>query len=211
MHPDQFTLINSVDQDIFKRSCKELAYHGDILNLMELDASAKIQVHVGGVYGDKQKSMKRFVKRFFELEDWLRRRLVIENDDKLYNLKDCLRISSEAELPVLFDVFHHQINNASETISRALQLSSKTWREKVDGIPMVDYSSRRIGGSPRQHTESIDLGDFRIFLRETFPLDFDIMLEIKDKEKSAIRAVKAALHDSRFQKIMENLQLGPER
>lgn len=169
MHPDQFTLVNSIDKDIFKRSCKELAYHSRILDLMRLDTSAKIQIHIGGVYGDKEKSMERFVKRFFELEEWIRRRLAIENDDKLYNLQDCIGISNETRLPVLFDVFHHRINSSGETTNTAIQLSSKTWKEKSDGIPMVDYSSRRINGSLRQHAESIDLGDFRNLLKETLP------------------------------------------
>jgi UV DNA damage endonuclease len=203
MHPDQFTLINSLDRHIFKRSCKELAYHAQILDLMKLDSSAKIQVHVGGVYGDKKKSMKRFVKRFFKLEDWIRRRIVVENDDRLYNLQDCIRISRETLLPVLLDVFHHRINSSGESVNRALQLANKTWK-KTDDIPMVDYSSQRIGASLRQHAESIDLRQFRNFLKETNAVDFDVMLEIKDKEKSAIKAVKLALHDSRFLKTIEN-------
>jgi UV DNA damage endonuclease len=107
---------------------------------------------------------------------------------------------------VLFDVFHHRINGTGKTVSRTLRLSSKTWKAKTDGIPMVDYSSQRIGGTLRQHTGSIDLCEFRAFLRETFPIDFDIMLEIKDKEKSAIKAVKTASQDIRFQKIMESFR-----
>ena len=203
MHPDQFTLINSVDDDIFKRSYKELAYHAQILDSMKLDSSAKVQIHVGGVYGDKKKSIERFVRRFFELEDWIRHRIVVENDDRLYNLKDCIRVSGETHLPVLFDVFHHRINSSGESAKIALQLASETWK-KTDGIPMVDYSSQRIGASLRQHAESIDLRQFRNFLKETFPVDFDVMLEIKDKEKSAIKAVRAASHDSRFLKTILN-------
>jgi len=202
MHPDQFTLINSVDKDIFKRSCKELAYHAQLLDLMKLDFSAKIQVHVGGVYGDKARSMERFVRRSFLLEDRIRRRLVIENDDRLFNLPDCIRISGETQLPVLFDVFHHRINGKGETVNKAVCLSRETWNEKKDGVPMVDYSSQRIGGSARQHAESIDLRRFEDFLKETYPIDFDVMLEIKDKEKSALKAVEAASHDPRFRKAI---------
>ena len=53
MHPDPFTLINSRDEAIFERSCRELLYHAQVLDAMELDRTAKIQIHVGGVYGDK--------------------------------------------------------------------------------------------------------------------------------------------------------------
>jgi UV DNA damage endonuclease len=48
MHPNQFTLINSINDEIFARSKKELKYHAEILDLMKLDTSAKIQIHVGG-------------------------------------------------------------------------------------------------------------------------------------------------------------------
>ena len=40
--------------------------------------------------------------------------------------------------------------------------------------------------------------------------DARVMLEIKDKEKSAIKAVKVASHDSRFLKTIENWS-GSER
>ena len=35
MHPDQFTLINSIKEDIFERSKNELKYHAQILDLTE--------------------------------------------------------------------------------------------------------------------------------------------------------------------------------
>jgi len=50
MHPDQFVLINAKDKDIVKRSIKELDYHCSVLDAMGLDGSAKVQIHVGGVY-----------------------------------------------------------------------------------------------------------------------------------------------------------------
>jgi len=107
MHPDQFTLINSLDNRVFKNSVRELVYHAQVLDLMELDTSAKIQIHVGGTYRDKDRSMIRFVERFEKLDEIVKRRLVIENDDRHYTLRDCLQIGAKTRVPVLFDVFHH--------------------------------------------------------------------------------------------------------
>jgi len=197
MHPDQFTLINSVDNRVFENSCRELAYHAQVLELMELDASAKIQIHVGGVYGDKEKSIKRFIERFEKLDENIKRRLVIENDDRRYNLEDCLQINAETGIPVLFDVFHHEINNSGETRREAFEIFTKTWKKK-DGIPMVDYGSQQTGELKGKHADSIDLKHFKKFLAETKPFDFDVMLEIKDKEKSALKAIKAASQDGRL-------------
>ena len=189
MHPDQFTLLNSVDTAVFDRSVSELQYHAQVLDLMELSLSDKIQIHVGGVYGDKAQSMERFIIRFDTLDDQIRRRLVIENDDRLYTLKDCLQIHATTGIPVLFDVYHHSVNNSGETIRRAFDLFTKTWKNK-DGVPMVDYSSQRPSERRGKHAESIDLTHFTHFINETLDFDFDIMLEIKDKEASALKAVE---------------------
>lgn len=202
MHPDQFTLINSIRDEIFKRSKKELQYHAEVLDLMKLDTSAKIQIHVGGVYGDKNKSMERFVKRFNELHDSIIRRLVIENDGKLYDLNDCLKINDQIQIPILLDVFHHKLNKApTRAMNESLKLAAKSWNEKKDGMLMVDYSSQEPNGLPQKHSETIDLKDFGVFLKQTEPIDFDVMLEIKDKEKSAIQAVNYAFDDWRVHKF----------
>jgi UV DNA damage endonuclease len=205
MHPDQFTLINSNRTEIFERSKKELKYHAEILDLMRLDSSAKIQIHVGGAYGNKKESIERFVTRFNELDDKIIRRLVIENDDKLYDLNDCLKINTLTQIPIIFDVFHHKLNNsAAQSTEECFQLFTKTWDEKRDGIPMVDYSSQKTNGSPRQHSDTIDVEDFALFLKQTKPFDFDVMLEIKDKEKSALEAANFAVKDWRIQNFFAN-------
>jgi UV DNA damage endonuclease len=205
MHPDQFTLINSSKNEIFERSQKELKCHAEILDLMKLDTSAKIQIHVGGAYGNKKESIERFATRFSELDDAIIRRLVIENDDRLYDLNDCLKINALTQIPIIFDVFHHKLNNsAAQSTEECFQLFTKTWNEKRDGIPMVDYSSQRTNGSPRQHSETIDIEDFALFLKQSNPFDFDVMLEIKDKDKSAFKAVSFAIKDWRMQTFFAN-------
>jgi UV DNA damage endonuclease len=207
MHPDQFTLINSINNEIFERSKKELVYHAEILDLMKLDTSAKIQIHVGGVYGDKKASIYRFVARFNRLPDSVIRRLVIENDDKLYDLNDCLKISEEIQIPVVFDVFHHKLNNsASQTLKESFGYVVKSWNQEKDRNPMVDYSSQEPNGMPRQHSETINLEDFGLFLKKTEPFDFDAMLEIKDKERSATKAIEYAVNDWRLRKFFTNSQ-----
>jgi UV DNA damage endonuclease len=204
MHPDQFTLINSVKEDVFERSKKELKYHAELLDLLKLDASAKIQIHLGGVYGDKKKSMERFVKRYEIIDDAIRQQLVIENDDRLYDLSNCLQISRQTKIPVLLDVFHHKLNSEAQMGTEYFELAAKTWELKTDGVPMVDYSSPKPNGLPQQHSETIDLQNFGEFLKQTEPFDFDIMLEIKDKEKSAIQAIEYAIKDSRVQSLLVN-------
>lgn len=187
MHPDQFVLINSIDEDIFHRSVKELYYHAEVLDLLKVNPSAKIQIHAGGVYGEKDKSIRRFIERYNKLPDKIKERLVLENDDRLYSIDDCLLIYEKTKIPLVFDVFHFKCNNNGESIEPAFSKAYGTWAKK-DGLPIVDYSSQDLGKKKGTHARSIDIDDFRHFLRKTKGFDFDIMCEIKDKEKSALKA-----------------------
>ena len=197
MHPDQFTLINTPDEAILERSCRELAYHADILDCMGLPSTAKVQVHIGGVYHDREKSMERFVERYLKLEEPIKSRLVIENDDRLYTLSDCLDIHARTGAPVLLDIFHHRVKSSGESTGEAVRKAGATWTG-ADGPLMVDYSSQQPGKRAGVHAESIDLQDFSDFLEISSPCNMDIMLEIKDKEKSALAAIEVAASDPRF-------------
>jgi len=189
MHPDQFVLINAIKKKIVENSIRELLYHSQVMDLLELPHDCKIQIHVGGVYEDKDNSIKRFVKNYNTLPQEIKKRLVIENDERLYSLNDCLKIHSLTGIPILFDSFHHSLHNSKEPLKEAVLKASKTWLKK-DGHLMLDYSSqskdKRIGA----HAETLDTRKFKKFILDTSPLDFDIMLEIKDKEKSALKALK---------------------
>ncbi len=189
MHPDQFTLINAVEERIVRASIEELQYHVDLLTAMGLDATAKIQIHVGGVYGDKPAAIKRFIQRYQTLPSSIRDRLVIENDDRLFSLKDCLVIHAATRVPILFDVFHHRLLNEGVSLEKALVLAAATWR-LGDGPMMVDYSSQSDGERIGKHAPTILLDDFQAFWKIASGFEMDIMLEIKDKELSALRAQK---------------------
>jgi len=203
MHPDQFIVLNSTKKDVVKRSIAELIYHKDILDLMKLDKTAKIQLHVGGAYGHKEESIDRFINNYGALDKKIKNRLVIENDDKIYSFKDCFYIFKKTNIPILFDVFHHKVLNNSESINEILEKQNITW-DKKDGIPLIDYSSQKIGFRSGSHTESINMNDFKGFLKESEPYDFDIMLEIKDKEISALKSLKILKEDKRFYKRNKN-------
>jgi UV DNA damage endonuclease len=120
-------------------------------------------------------------------------------------LNDCLKINAQTQVPILLDVFHHKLNNSKTyTAEDSFKCATKTWNEKRDGIPMVDYSSQEPNGSPRQHTETINIEDFDLLLKQTQQFDFDVMLEIKDKEKSAIKAINLAIKDWRVHNFLKN-------
>jgi UV DNA damage endonuclease len=191
MHPDQFVLINSLREDVVRRSIDELEYHCRILDTMGLDTSAKIQIHVGGLYGDRERALARFVEAYGSLSEGLRTRLIIENDDRLFSLRDCLTIHGKTGVPVLFDTFHHECLSHGESVREGLRLGLTTWGTK-DGSLMVDYSTQERGQRTGSHAKTLDSRRFKRFLLETKGIDFDLMLEIKDKERSALTALEIA-------------------
>jgi UV DNA damage endonuclease len=189
MHPGQYTVLNAAREDAYQNCLRELRYHSDVMDAMGLPDSDKIQIHVGGVYDNKAVSIKRFIARYSDLDIEIKRRLVIENDERQYNISDCKLVHDETGVPILLDVFHHQLNNSDISITEALFLIRRTWHNN-HGIPMVDYSQSGSASKKGVHAESIDIDLFWRFINKTSDFDFDIMLEIKDKELSALRALE---------------------
>lgn len=187
MHSGQYTLLNSPDEKTYQNSLRELAYHAQVLDAMGLDTTHKIQIHVGGVYGDQPASKARFIERYHALPAAIQRRLAIENDDRLYNLQDCLDIHAETGVPIIFDNLHHALLNSGEPLREAFAAAAATWGPD-DGPPLADYSRQAEGARPGNHAATLDAEDFAAYLDALNGFDFDITFEIKDKEASALKA-----------------------
>lgn len=188
MHPGQYCVINSLREDVVARSIDELFYHASILEAMGLDATHKMVLHIGGVYGDKAQAMQRFAQVYQTLDPIIKKHLIIENDDRYYTIEDVLQLSGQLHIPVVFDNLHHAIlpPEAKHTQREWLQLVAKTWTS-ADGIMKVHFcqqdKKKRIG----VHAMHIDTDTFLDFVQEQEGIDMDLMLEVKDKNISAIK------------------------
>ncbi len=191
MHPDQFVLINSSRKDVVEKSIAELLYHARVLDLMQTEISSKIQIHVGGVYGDKPSAIEKFLTEFEKLPKEVTSRLAVENDDRLYSLSDCVFINRQCGVPIVFDVFHHACLSNGEDVRFAMEEALRTWR-KDDGALMVDFSTQKRGARKGAHAEHLNVKMLEKFFKTVKGLNFDLMLEVKDKEQSAIEALKLA-------------------
>ena len=85
--------------------------HVRMLEAMGLDERAKCNIHVGGAYGDKSVSGQRFVEQFGGIEDKLRQRVTLENDDKTFNAQETLEIAEQVKVPMVLDIHHHAVND----------------------------------------------------------------------------------------------------
>ena len=191
MHPYHFVILNTDKKNILDSSVRELAYLTEFMDSLKLDSTAKIQVHVGDVYKNREESIRRFVSNYQNLDRPIKNRLIIENDEK-YSLSECLSINKIAGMPLAFDYFYHKVNCSINSLEDSFRLFIETWSPK-DGTPIVDYSSQKYGEKKGKHSSTINLNDFsKNILNMAKDFKFDIMLEIRDKERSARKAINLA-------------------
>lgn len=131
-HPGPFTIICSPSSLTNEKGAKELRQHAEIMDLMFLPHSpmSAINIHVGGAYGDKEATLKRFCENFVNLPDSVKSRLVLENDDKgsMYSVKDLYEgIYKSVGVPITFDYHHHRFCDGGLTEEEALRLAAETW------------------------------------------------------------------------------------
>lgn len=189
MHPGQYTVLNSLDEDVVRRASEDLLYHTRFLDAMGLDCSHKIILHIGGVYGDKEAAMERFIENYRTLDERIQKRLIIENDDRQYTISEVLEIAYQADIPVVFDNLHHEINPDSSKSEREWLLAAReTWKGE-DGSQKIHYSQQDSDKRAGAHTQTIDLAVFNDFYRELPTYKLDIMFEVKDKNLSALKGI----------------------
>jgi UV DNA damage endonuclease len=192
MQQGQYTVLNSPHAHVVENAIRDLEYHCDFLNALGMNATNKIILHIGGIYGDKPAAIERFKRHYINLDDRIKQHVVIENDDTCYTTEEVLTIGSELKVPVVFDNLHHTINpsSASQSIKKWIADCAKTWRKK-DGAQKIHYSQQAQDKREGSHSETINLPTFLRFYKTLPPIDLDIMLEVKDKNVSALKCVQA--------------------
>ena len=177
MHPSQMCVLSSNKDEVVNNSIKDLIYHYDILNAMGLD-DFNIIIHAGGVYGNKSEAMKRFINVFNSLPLELRNHILLENDDKSYTVSDVMRIHRETGVRAVLDIHHMYCNNDGTELD--LEAIFATWK---DGrVPKIHLSSPKSIEAFRSHSDMIDYEYCRDLFEKYNGLEFDVMLEAKDKD-----------------------------
>lgn len=187
MHPGQYTILNSPKEGIVERAVEELRFHAAFLDAIGGDNTARVILHLGGGYGDKAAALNRLIKNLKGLPYSIRRRLALENDERIYTIEDTLNICELFSLPALFDVFHHSLNPpAYGTLEYWLDKVGTTWTPE-NGRQKIHYSQQLVGGRPGMHSQTIYMREFLTFHKTLGDRELDIMLEVKDKNLSAIK------------------------
>ena len=113
-HPGQFNVLSTESEKVFQSTKDDLKWHADLMDLMGLDQNSIMVIHGGGIYGNKEEATKRFINNFKRLDENVRKRLVLENCEKCYNIEDVLYISDQINIPIVFDTHHYSCYNLNK-------------------------------------------------------------------------------------------------
>jgi UV DNA damage endonuclease len=208
-HPSQYIVLNSPNPKLTETSTRDFLAQANMLDIMEQGPEAVVVTHVGGVYGEREAAMQRFVEHFKQLPEPARRRLVLENDDVSWGVGDVLKIHEATGIRCIFDHQHHGcINPDGRDAVEACCDILKTWPENCR--PKIHFSSprqeprlisRRDKNSGKrvqseaaplasQHADMIDSSVFVPFVNEVTKhcgLAFDVMCEAKAKDLAVLQ------------------------
>jgi UV DNA damage endonuclease len=203
-HPGQYTVLNSERADVRAAAIADVELQAGILDAMGAGPEAVVVLHVGGAAGGVQAGLERFLSGYEELRPAAQARLVVENDDRTFDLSAVLWLHERTGIRGVWDALHHRCHNPDsipegEALARALE----TWPASV--TPKIHYSSPRLDVEVRRardgrrvrertvipplraHADLVDPIAFEAFLRGAGPgRALDVMVEAKAKDIAVI-------------------------
>ena len=184
MHPSQFILLSSPNDEVTEKAIADLNYHAYLSDLVGGDV---INIHMGGGYGDKKSAVERVVKNFDKLKPEVQSKLTFENDDKIYSPVEVFEVCMRLKIPFVYDVHHHRCLKDEFSIEEATEKAILTWnREPLFHIssPIDGYEAK----NSRPHHDYININDFPLFWKKISPLTVEV--EAKAKEAAIFKLQK---------------------
>lgn len=202
MHPGQFVNIGSPNEVVVANSIKELDYH---LFIAKAIGCSEINIHIGGVYGNKEAAISRFkynISNMLSSEDL--KFITIENDELNYSILEVMQVCKELHIRPTFDIHHQRCFELSGSdavdIADTIERCNLIWAGLGYDYQRVHISSPKDGYSTssksRPHHDYIDPSDFEIFLNCSYNVPIHIDVEAKHKE-TAIFNLKAQVNAMR--------------
>ena len=196
MHLSEYCILNSTNKEVVKRSIDEIKYHYKLLKAFKVKPN--LVIHIGSKSFGKGNSIKRFINNFSKLPKYLKESLIIENDDKVFNVEDTLNLCKQINRPMVLDVHHHNCNKTKNDLSFYLEDIFNTWNE----TPKIHFSSPKNKNDFRAHNDYINSDDFISFIK-SINRDIDIMLEAKAKDDALFRLIRELKYKTNYTFIDE--------
>jgi len=201
MHPSSYCILNSTKKEVVTLTKDILEYHYNILEQIGIKDKTII-LHIGSNTFGKKNSLSRFVHNFQKLPKHLKECIAIENDDKVFNIEDCLFLASQLNIPLILDYHHHMCNPSTKPIEEYIKPILDTWKNK---IPKMHFSSPKNKKEYRHHHDYINASDFIKFLAilEKYQRNIDIMIEAKAKDEAMFRLIREIKYQTNYKFLDE--------
>ncbi|TKI56141.1 UV DNA damage repair endonuclease UvsE [Brevibacillus antibioticus] len=182
-HPGHYSILNSDKPSVLESTIADFSYHAKVFDLLGLDDNSVLVTHVGGVYEDKASSLDRFASHFELLPENVKRRLVVENDDISFTMREVLELCERIGVPMVLDIHHHNCHSDGEDWTEYLPRIIQTWGERT---PKMHMSSPKSANDIRAHADNIDPEAFLTFVSALADYNVDIILECKNKDDALL-------------------------
>ena len=187
-HPGPFNILSSNKDHVIQNSIVDLSIHGKIMDYMEQprNHNAKINIHIGASYGDRKSAMERFCKNFDRLNDSVKSRLTVENDDRanLFSTADLYEgVFKNVGTPIVFDFHHHKFCGGGQNEQEALETAISTWGNIVPTCHYSESAQLKEGKKKVANAHS----DYIYDKIENYGHRLDIVIEAKAKEKALFK------------------------
>lgn len=191
MHPGQYNNLGTNSKNVLEKTIADLSHHADILDCMNIGKEGVLIIHGGGVYGNKQLTIRRWLDQFDELPKNVKNRLVLENCEKSYSAEDCLKISKQIGIPIVFDFHHYNCYSVlhpeivQKDIKDLLPLIVDTWQGTTPLMHISEQGDGKIG----HHSDFVEHLPPKLFqyLKENPNIHIDLEVEAKMKEQAIFR------------------------
>lgn len=185
-HAPPFCVLGSENISVVTKTIDELNKHAELMDLMELEQSTyyPINIHINTTKPTREEAAKRFCQGFQLLSDSCKRRLTVENDDKLsqYSVKILHElVHTQIGIPIVFDQLHWKLGPQDQSLEEALRLALSTWKTKPITHMASSIRHEDPKGLERAHA------DFIYEKIETFGLEFDTEIESKAKDLAVLK------------------------
>lgn len=197
MHPGQYNQVGTPRKEVLSTTITDLSHHADILDALGVGKEGVIIIHGGGTFGDKEKTIERWISQFKTLPEKVKRRLALENCERGYSVKDCLKICESVGIPMIFDCHHYSCYNILHSEGPLNPVISEqelfqdlfpriiaTWKGVIPVMHISEQGNGRIG----KHSDFIEeIPWYLLQAPEKYGINIDLEVEAKMKEQAIFK------------------------
>ena len=205
IHPDQFNVLASERPEVADKTVAELNFHAWVLDMMKMPQNYSCPINIHPSLSTKtptDSNLKKIVDRFWQAfqktNDGVKKRLVVENEDKgCWNCMNLfkyfhiyMRETYDHAFPLTYDNLHNkcnpsEINGQQVTEEQNIQAFYHTWNT----TPVFHWSIGKSNkpNEKRSHADYLDSEIPEFNNTDGTPLPIKWECEVKAKDKAILK------------------------